>query len=46
VPVTGAILADQVKSLDWRVREAELACHLPAGTIAEVLRKVNALLAE
>jgi mRNA interferase MazF len=44
--VSGVILADQVKSLDWRARRAELACQLPAGTIAEALRKINTLLAE
>ncbi|MEK6635211.1 MAG: type II toxin-antitoxin system PemK/MazF family toxin, partial [Planctomycetota bacterium] len=30
LPVTGAILADQVKSLDWRVRDAEWICALPS----------------
>ena len=43
-PVTGVILADQVKSLDWRAREAERICALPEGTIAEVLQKVRVLL--
>jgi mRNA interferase MazF len=43
-PVTGAILADQVKSLDWRARDAERICVLPEGTIAEVLQKVWVLL--
>ena len=43
--VEGVILADQVKNLDWRVRKAELACRLPAVTVAEVLRKLNTLLA-
>jgi len=42
--VTGAILADQVKSLDWRVREAELICTLPVKTVNEVLRKLGTLL--
>jgi mRNA interferase MazF len=42
--VTGAILADQVKSLDWRAREAELACRLPAETTREALQKAGALL--
>lgn len=28
--VTGVVLADQVKSLDWRARQAELICALPA----------------
>nr|PZN33576.1 MAG: endoribonuclease MazF [Chloroflexota bacterium] len=44
LPVTGVILSDQVKSLDWRARRAEYICTLPDATITEVLRKVNALL--
>jgi len=44
--ISGVILADQVKSLDWRVREAELAGKLPSATIAEVLQKLNTLLAK
>jgi len=46
LPVGGVILADQMKSLDWRARRAEPAGHLPPATVAEVLRKVGALLAE
>lgn len=42
--VSGVILADQVKSLDWRAREAELAGRLPAAAVAEVLQKLNTLL--
>lgn len=42
--VTGAILADQVKSLDWRVRKAERICTLPATVVAEVLEKLGVLL--
>jgi mRNA interferase MazF len=42
--VTGAVLADQVKSLDWRTRKAELICSLPPRTIAEVLQKIGLLL--
>jgi mRNA interferase MazF len=45
LPATGAILADQVKSLDWRERRAELLCSLPPGTAGEVLAKLDALLA-
>jgi mRNA interferase MazF len=44
--VTGAILADQVKNLDWRARKAELICSLPRRTVAEVLQKVLTLLSE
>ena len=44
LPVAGAILSDQVKSMDWRVRNAELLCSLPTDTISEVLQKLNILL--
>jgi mRNA interferase MazF len=44
LPVEGVILADQVKSLDWHYRDAELICTLPPETIAEVLRKLGVLL--
>ena len=41
--VSGAILSDQGKSLDWRAHEAEFVCKLPAETIAEVLGKLGTL---
>jgi mRNA interferase MazF len=44
LPITGAILADQVKSLDWRARKAELICALPPRIVAEVLQKLGTLL--
>jgi mRNA interferase MazF len=42
--ITGAILADQTKSLDWRARNAEFICSLPRRTVAEVLQKLGTLL--
>ncbi len=42
--VTGAILSDQVKSLDWRVRQAERLDRLPTATVTEVLQKLGTLL--
>lgn len=42
--VTGAVLSDQVKNLDWRVRNAELICPLPAIVVATVLQKLAVLL--
>jgi mRNA interferase MazF len=42
--VSGAILADQVKSLDWRARQAEFMGALPAAEVTEVLRKLGTLL--
>lgn len=44
--VTGAILCDQAKSLDWRVRQAELICTLPPKVVVEALEKLNTLLAK
>ncbi|MBI4304438.1 MAG: endoribonuclease MazF [Chloroflexi bacterium] len=44
LPVKGAILSDQVKSLDWRARNAELICTLPDETTSEVLQKLGTLL--
>jgi mRNA interferase MazF len=42
--VAGVILADRVKSLDWRVRQAQLACKVPAGVVAEVQAKLQVLI--
>ena len=42
--VNGAILSDQVKSLDWKARDAEFVCKLPTATIDEVLQKLHTLL--
>ena len=44
--VSGAILSDQVKSLDWHVRKAEYACKLPESTVSETLHKLGTLLAQ
>jgi mRNA interferase MazF len=46
LPVAGAILSDQIKSLDWRARNAELICTLPTETISEVLQKLATLLSQ
>jgi len=44
LPIVGAILSDQVKSLDWRARNAELICILPRKTMSEVFQKLGTLL--
>lgn len=41
--VTGVVLSDQVKSLDWRVRQAEFICQVPRAVIDEVLDKLGTL---
>jgi mRNA interferase MazF len=42
--VTGVILSDQMKSLDWQVRQAEYIDTLPTEVVAMVLAKIMALL--
>src|ERR1700681_2696803 len=41
--VTGAVLADQLKSLDWRARKATRIGVLPPTVIREVLQKAALL---
>jgi len=42
--VSGAILSDQVESLDWKARKAEFACKLPSVTFNEVVQKLSTLI--
>jgi mRNA interferase MazF len=43
-PVSGVILADQVKNLAWQVREAQFVCKLPDSVIEQVIDKISLLL--
>jgi mRNA interferase MazF len=42
--ITGVILADQVKSLDWNARRAEYICSLPSEVTVDTLDKAHTLL--
>jgi mRNA interferase MazF len=42
--VTGTILSDQVKNLDWRRRKANRICTLDAIIVENVLKKLSVLL--
>ncbi len=42
--VSGVILADQVKNLDWKQRKAEFICTLEEAVLQEVVEKIIALL--
>ena len=44
--VSGVVLADQVKSLDWKARKARFGCTVPHATLSEVLSKLAPLLME
>ncbi|MEO8084984.1 MAG: type II toxin-antitoxin system PemK/MazF family toxin [Ardenticatenales bacterium] len=37
LPITGVVLADQAKSLDWRARSADFVCSVPSDTVVVVL---------
>jgi len=41
---SGAILSDQVKSLDWRMRRAKRISKAPRDVIREVLDKIHTLI--
>ncbi len=41
--VSGVVLADQLKSLDWRARQVELVCKVPAEVIAEAQAEIQTL---
>jgi len=43
-PVTGAVLADQIRNLDWKARKVQFSCKVPQSIIQEVLNKVGVLL--
>lgn len=42
--VDGVVLADQVKSLDWRVRRAKRAARVDRETVDDAVAKIAALL--
>ena len=42
--ISGVVLADQIKSLDWRSRQARFQCQTTRQVVGEVLAKVNVLL--
>lgn len=42
--VAGVVLADQVKSLDWRARKAARIGSLPPDVVTQVLQKLSTLL--
>ena len=44
LPIAGVILSDQVKSLDWQARNAELICTLTDEAISEIIQKLSVLL--
>ena len=46
LPVGGVVLADQIKSLDWKVRKAEFMVRTPPSVIEDVLSLILPLLGQ
>ena len=46
LPVEGAVLSDQAKSLDWRARRAEFLCALPRESTWTVLQRLETLVGQ
>jgi mRNA interferase MazF len=44
LPIAGVVLADHLKSLDWRARRVECVGKLPAAVLREVLDRLAPLL--
>jgi mRNA interferase MazF len=43
LPISGVVLADHLRSADWKVREAEIVARAPAAVVSEVLAKLKPL---
>ncbi|MEO8382177.1 MAG: endoribonuclease MazF [Acidobacteriota bacterium] len=43
-PVSGAVLADQLKSVDWRSRKARFIASLPETVLRTILHRAGLLL--
>jgi len=44
LPISGAILSDQVKSMDWRERKIEYIASLSDQTFNQILAKIHSLI--
>ena len=43
-PIAGVVLADHLKSVDWRARHADFAGVVPAAVLREVTARISPLL--
>ncbi len=44
LPIKGVILADQIRNLDWKARNAEFIARAPEKVLAETLELIRLLL--
>ncbi len=43
--ISGAILSDQLKNLDWRIRKAKFISKAPVDIVKEVIEKIHTIIA-
>ena len=44
LPISGVILSDQIKSLDWHTRKAEYICTVSENCYLDAIRKFSVLI--
>lgn len=44
IQINGVVLADQIKNLDWRRRNADFVCKLPVKHLNNVLGKIKTII--
>ena len=44
IKVSGVIISDQIRNLDWKARKASFCCKAPTTTFTEVLNKLGTIL--
>ncbi len=44
LPVSGVVLSDQVKSVDWEARTVQVVCRISDGVVHDVIHKLETLL--
>ncbi|HAZ47866.1 MAG TPA: mRNA-degrading endonuclease [Cyanobacteria bacterium UBA11369] len=44
--VSGVVLADQVKSFDWQMRQAEFICQMPDDVLMQVIGAIERFVRE
>lgn len=44
LPVTGAVLCDQVKNIDWRARNVQFCCKMPDAVVDELRENIHLLI--
>lgn len=44
IHVSGVVLSDQVKSMDWKARQVTFCCKSPSGVLSQVFGKLGTIL--